>query len=105
MNEIEVIPVRVSTTGFASLDIEIPQRGEAYRFVTARGDLEITTQYVDTTEYDWAGTHIFDSFDGLFGHSSYDNWCYFPPAGAAATSARQTPPRADAPLPRPRTLP
>lgn len=42
-------PGRVSTTGLASLDIDIPQRGVPYRFVTARGDLEITAQYVDTT--------------------------------------------------------
>lgn len=42
-------PQRVSTSGLASLDIEIPQRGVPYRFVTARGDLEITAQYVDTT--------------------------------------------------------
>jgi hypothetical protein len=40
---------RVSHSGFTSLEIEIPQRGEAYRFVTARGELEITAQYVDTT--------------------------------------------------------
>jgi hypothetical protein len=42
-------PNRTSTSGLASLDIDIPQRGEAYRFVTARGELEITAQYVDTT--------------------------------------------------------
>lgn len=64
-------------------------------------DYVVWTQYTDTTEYDWAGTHIFDSFDGLFGHSNYDNWCNFPPAGAAAATARQVPPSADAPLPRP----
>ena len=40
---------RISTSGLASLDIEIPQRGVPYRFVTARGDLEITAQYIDTT--------------------------------------------------------
>lgn len=40
---------QISTSGFASLDIDIPQRGEVYRFVTARGEVEITTQYVDTT--------------------------------------------------------
>ena len=44
-----LVPNRVSTSGLASLDIDIPQRGEAYRFVTARGELEITAQYVDTT--------------------------------------------------------
>jgi hypothetical protein len=39
----------ISTSGLASLEIEIPHRGVPYRFVTARGDLEITAQYVDTT--------------------------------------------------------
>jgi hypothetical protein len=42
-------PGRTSTTGLASLDIVIPQRGEEYRFVTARGELQITAQYVDMT--------------------------------------------------------
>jgi hypothetical protein len=72
-------PNGVSTRGLASLEIDIPQRGEAYRFVTARGELEITTQYVDTTwltRMAWlAGTLV--GIVALFFAARSIDWTFF----------------------------
>jgi hypothetical protein len=43
-------------TGLASLTLNLPHRGKEYRFVTARGDLQITAQYVDTAWLKRVGT-------------------------------------------------
>jgi hypothetical protein len=63
-------------------------------------DYVVWNQYNSTYDFEWAGTHIFDDSSG-FGGSVYDNWCYFPPAGASPNTPRPAPPPANAPLPTP----
>lgn len=43
----EVLPPQRQAQGLASLDVDMPQRGEEFLFTTPRGDLEITARAVD----------------------------------------------------------
>lgn len=46
------VPESAGETGFASLDVTLPERGAEYLFTTPRGDIEITAQSVSTDQVD-----------------------------------------------------